>query len=273
MCSLGNGFVVAFDNVPGNIFCGRKHGTFNTNTANSVRAAITVFHQDRNNHGFRISSFIRFKNEERERLLISDVLKANLSDNFQIVDDKNKAFKKVSKNLNDVYIKWINKSNLNLKDCISKNETEYFIDMPNTCRYFTTASTRKLKRTGSICFYIKNKEYHDFIYCLINSSFVYWWWRIYDGGITYPSSLLTTIPIPFNLLTVDDKNFFSNIKNEMIFEEKNYLITKVNAGDVQENVKFPEEYRNKINNRLLKILGSELCSSAFDEVHSNKYFK
>lgn len=27
-----NGFIVSFDNVPGNIFCGRKHGIFNTNT-------------------------------------------------------------------------------------------------------------------------------------------------------------------------------------------------------------------------------------------------
>ena len=36
MCELGNGFIVAFDNVPGNIFCGRKQGIFNTNTSNSV---------------------------------------------------------------------------------------------------------------------------------------------------------------------------------------------------------------------------------------------
>lgn len=37
-----NGFIVSFDNVPGNIFSGRKHGIFNSNTSNSVRAAITV---------------------------------------------------------------------------------------------------------------------------------------------------------------------------------------------------------------------------------------
>ena len=31
-----NGFIVAFDNVPGNIFNGKKKGVFNTNTSNSV---------------------------------------------------------------------------------------------------------------------------------------------------------------------------------------------------------------------------------------------
>ena len=46
MSQIGNGFIVSFDNVPGNIFNGRKHGIFNTNTANSVRAAITVFNSD-----------------------------------------------------------------------------------------------------------------------------------------------------------------------------------------------------------------------------------
>ena len=67
MCDLGNGFIVAFDNVPGNIFCGRKQGIFNTNTANSVRAAITVLNRSGTLKGFRVSPMIRFKNEERRR--------------------------------------------------------------------------------------------------------------------------------------------------------------------------------------------------------------
>ena len=37
-----NGFIVSFDNVPGSIFSGKKHGIFNSNNTNSVRAAITV---------------------------------------------------------------------------------------------------------------------------------------------------------------------------------------------------------------------------------------
>ena len=273
MCDSGYGYVVAFDNVPGNIFCGRKHGIFNTNTANSVRAAITVFHQSAENHGFKVSSLIRFKNEEREKLLNGDILKENLSDNFQIIDESNKVFKKVSKNLNETFVYWSKKSNLCLNDCISKQETEFFLDIPNTCRYFTTASSKKLKRTGSISLYIMNKEYYDFIYCLINSSFAYWWWRIFDGGITYPYGLLTSIPIPFDLLTIEDKKFFNDIRNEMNLKEREYIVTKMNAGEIQENIKFPEEYRIKINNRILKILDVDATSSIFDEVHSNTYFR
>ena len=273
MCDLGYGFVVAFDNVPGNIFCGRKHGIFNTNTANSVRAAITVFHKNEEKHGYQISSLIRFKNEERDDLLVGDVLKNNLSNTLQLIDENNKTFKKVSKSLSSVYTNWTNKSNYILKDFISKTKTDYFLDIPNTCRYYTTASSKKLKRTGSISLYIKDKEYYDFIYCLINSSFAYWWWRIYDGGITYPISLLTSMPIPVNLLTIDDKKFFNDIKTEMVSKENEYIVTKMNAGDAQENIKFPEEYRNKINERILKILDVNLNSSIFDEVHSNTYFK
>ena len=69
MSDIGNGFIVSFDNVPGNIFCGRKHGIFNTNTANSVRASITVLKKDDALKGFKVSPLIRFKNEEREKLL------------------------------------------------------------------------------------------------------------------------------------------------------------------------------------------------------------
>ena len=36
------GYIFAFDNVPGNIFNGKKFGIFNSNEANSTRAAITI---------------------------------------------------------------------------------------------------------------------------------------------------------------------------------------------------------------------------------------
>ncbi len=62
-----NGEIYSFDNVPGNIFCGRKHGIFNTNTSNSVRAAITVVKKG-NADGFRLTPLIRFKSTERKDL-------------------------------------------------------------------------------------------------------------------------------------------------------------------------------------------------------------
>ena len=97
-------------------------------------------------------------------------------------------------------------------------------------------------------------------------------WRIYDGGITYPSSLLNSMPVPFNKLTQKDKEEFKEIAKEMISKEKDYISTKVNAGVVQENIKFPDKYKNLINSKILHILECNDEPSIFDQVHANKFF-
>lgn len=273
MSDIGNGFIVSFDNVPGNIFCGRKHGIFNTNTANSVRASITVLKRDYVLKGFKVSPLIRFKNEEREKLLKCDILENELPEKLQIVNKEEKTFKKISKSLEGVFYDWVSKSKYELKDFINKKEKGFLLDVPNTCRYYTTCSARKLNRTGSITSYIENKEQFEFVYCLINSSFVYWWWRVFDGGITYPTSLFNSIPVPFNLLDSNDMAFFHSMYEEMSKKQDEFVITKMNAGVAQENIKFPEEYRAKINSRILKIIGRNENQSIFDEVHKNKYFE
>ena len=272
MCEDGGGFIVAFDNVPGNIFCGRKHGIFNTNTANSVRAAITVVDSKLKNTGYRVSPLIRFKNEERRNLLKCDVLEKTLPHDRQIVDDTNPTFKKIESGLNDVYKCWVSKSQKQLKDLITEKETEYLLDIPNTCRYFTVASARKLSRTGSITLNVENETEFYFLYCFINSSFAYWWWRILDGGITYPIGLLNEMPVPYNLLSEADKGFFSSVAKEMISKESSFIVTKKNAGVDQENIKFPESYRKMINDRLLKMLGFDFDTNIFKTVHANKFF-
>lgn len=273
MCEVGGGFIVAFDNVPGNIFCGRKHGIFNTNTANSVRAAITVVKSQLKNTGYRVSPLIRFKNEERKKLLKCEVLEKTLSHNTQIIDAANPTFKKIDCDLFDIYNNWISKSQNKLKDFITKEETGYILDIPNTCRYFTVASARKLSRTGSIVLNVKNNAEFYFLYCFLNSSFTYWWWRIFDGGITYPVSLLNEMPIPYNLLSESDRNYFSNLAQEMISKEDDFIVRKMNAGVAQENIKFPESYRKNINNRLLKILGFNLDNDTFKRIHANRFFE
>lgn len=272
MCEKGHGFIVAFDNVPGNIFYGKKHGVFNTNTSNSVRAAITVTSGDNTKKGYRVSPLIRFKNAERKQLLKNSVLEKTLPNNYQIITQDNKAFRKIDKSLESVFQSWISKSDYTVSDLISKNNTDFLIDIPNTCRYFTTASSKKLSRTGSIVMYVKNEEMFNFLYCFVNSSFAYWWWRIYDGGITYPVNLLHSMPVPYNLLTPDDKEFFSLMTQKLMESEKFFVITKMNAGAPQQNIKFPESYRTEINARILKILGINLNGEAFNVIHTNRFF-
>ena len=267
-----SGFVVAFDNVPGNIFRGRKHGVFNSNTSNSVRAAITVVKNNSNTKGFRISPLIRFKTEERKDLLKPKLLEQFLSDKHQIVDKKNPAYIKYHKELQNIYDAWMNQSTKRVKDILSDSKTDYTIYMPNTCRYFTTAANKKLDRTGVMTLFLKDKESLEFLYCLINSSFAYWWWRLFDGGITYPIGLLKSMPIFYETLTQEDKVFFSGMFNEMVQIETKYIVTKLNAGETQENIKFPCVYRRRINQRILKILKCTEQSELFDLIHANNVF-
>ena len=273
MCQNGNGFVVSFDNVPGNIFCGRKHGVFNSNTSNSVRAAITVFHKSAKKHGFQISPLLRFKTEEREKLLQCEVLENKLPATFQVVDET-KPFQKVDRALEGLFEAWMQSSTHTVANLVSKEETPYFIDMPNTCRYFTTAGKRKLKRKGSISFYAKDEKSYYFLYCMINSGFAYWWWRIFDGAITFSHDLFFRMPLPYDLLKTGDRNFFKKTAQQMMQEEDNYIITKMNAGTVQENIKFPEKYRESINGRILEILGQpgDLGEDLL-KIHSNSFFE
>ncbi len=261
------GFVVSFDNVPGTVFCGRKHGVFNSNTGNSVRAAITVVENDCETCGFKFSPLIRFKAEERERLFKCEVLERFLGEKRQIVTSKNTMFAKCDKSLESVFDAWLLASGQSLGKYIN-NAGNYTLSMPNTCRYFTVASKEKLCRNGQITLMLTDCDIWNYIFCMINSSFAYWFWRIYDGGITYPKGLLMQLPLFYEKLRQSDKKFFSQIANEMTDRATEFVVIKNNVG-TQENIKYPRFYRDKINKRLLEIIGVNKDSSIFDVVHSN----
>lgn len=298
ICEQSSGFIVSFDNVPGNIFRGKKHGIFNSNTANSVRAAITVserkytedkLKQVKDNYvkklsrnydkqeldyteGYRISPLIRFKNEEREDLLEKRCLEATLPKFPQNVDAENRSFKKLDKDFLDIYSAWVEKSEYKLSHFLKKNKGNYFLHMPNTCRYYTVASPRKLKRKGALNLYFNDEDAFYFIYAMLNSSFAYWWWRIYDGSILYTKSLLKALPLPYNLLSKEDKEFFKQKFFYMKEEEQNFVVSKLNAGVVQENIKFPEHFRDTLNAKILEILGVAEEAAIFHKIHANKFF-
>lgn len=266
-----NGFIVSFDNVPGNIFIGRKHGIFNSNSTNAVRAAITVVENIEKEKGFRCSGLIRFKNEEREKLLKPDVLKAFIGEKHQIVSDENKKYVKCFPVLDNVYEKWEQNSTIKISDITSSNG-KYTLCVPNTCRYYTVAAKKNLEREGKNYLSFDKEDIEKIAYCFINSSFCYWHWRLYDGGITYNVSLLNSAAIPLNSLSSDDKTRLIMIADEMQASEKNYLSYKKNAGEMQENIKFPAKYREEIDDIFLKAIGAEYKSDVFDIVHSNKVF-
>lgn len=262
-----NGEIYSFDNVPGNIFCGRKHGIFNTNTSNSVRAAITVVRSD-NSSGFRLTPLIRFKQTERKELLTCKKLESFLPEKNQKITSQKKMFYKCFKELQPLFDCLNEKSNGHtLSEFVSEIGT-FIISMPNTCRYYTTAFAGTMNRSGQITLHFSDKDVFNYVFCLINSSFVYWHWRLYDGGINYPRSLLMQVPSIFELLSDDDKKFFEQIANEMIENASQFVITKNNVG-IQENVKYPRKYRDKINQRIVQILEIDISNKTFDLIHSN----
>jgi hypothetical protein len=262
--NLYNGFILSFDNVPGNIFNGKKHGVFNSNTSNSVRAAITVTENKNTTNGYRTSHLIRFKNTERSMLLNKDFLDAQISSVKQQTPS-GEPYYKCDKELEELFTKWSNNKS-KLKDIIVEN-SDFVLCIPNSCRYYSVASYRELQRIGKYNLCFKNKTDMLLTYTFLNSSFAYWHWRLYDGGINYPKSLLTNIPIFFDKLNKQQKNDLLLLAEEMIEKEQEYLSYKKNAGKLQENLKFDIKYLKLINNVWLETLGFN--DSNIEKIHKN----
>lgn len=266
-----NGFVVSFDNVPGNIFNGRKHGVFNSNKGNSVRSAITVVENEENKNGFRFSPLIRFKTEERAKMLDNKYLESLINDRYQIVDSKKKAYYKCHIELLEILDKWESFSDQKMGNIINPHNGQE-IYVPTTCRYFTVGSKKFLNRDGKRIIHVTEKEKYNYVYCMLNSTFTYWYWRLYDGGINCPLTIINNIPIFYNKLNQEQKNSINKIAEEMQKNESKYLVYKMNAGKMQENIKFPIEYRNKINKIFLEVMGIKENTNIFDIVHSSTLF-
>lgn len=267
-----NGFVVSFDNVPGNIFNGRKHGIFNSNKGNSVRAAIMVTENKDGVNGYRFSPLIRFKTEERKKMLSNKYLYSLVNDTYQKVSPKQKAFYKCHKDLVEVLTKWEEFSDQKMGNLISSN-TGNEIYVPTTCRYFTVGSKKELQRDGKRIVHVIDESKYNYVYCMLNSTFAYWYWRLYDGGINCPLTIINSIPVFYNKLTDIQKKEIDNIATEMQKKEKEYLVYKLNAGKEQENIKFPIEYRNRINKMFFEAIGIDKDVSIFNKIHSSSLFE
>ena len=241
--------------MPASIFIGKKHGIFNSNSANSVRAAITVINQSEK--GFRVTPLLRFKNTERDDLF------TNL-DNFvgNYINTNHDIWRKTPKCLENLVCNLENLS-CTVSNIITDSPTDYKLTIPNTPRYFVTASHRNLDRSGSIEIYAKDKKSFDLLYVLLNSTFSYLWWRICDGGITLTRDTLMHLPVP------DITSDITDVVNEGLTLESECIQIKANAGKNNENVKFPDEYRKKLNRIVLESLAMPGLEDDLYTVHSN----
>lgn len=82
----------------------------------------------------------------------------------------------------------------------------------------------------------------------MNSSYAYMWWRFIDGGIQFTKRVLDLIPYREDLF--EKITEIEDTITSMIAKESDYVSYKVNAGEKQESIKFPEKYRRRINEAL-----------------------
>ena len=236
------GDIFSFDNVPCPLFNGKKEGVFNTNNANGVRASISNLHRKNENspQGFRLSHLIRFKSEQRGKVIDENFLESTLGEIRQDLSRPVKAFKSLEK-----FAFGILENHFNLEDLLSDSENEFSICVATSARYFISASKLRQKRSGFFELFAKDKESFDLLYALLNSSYCYMWYRFFDGGILLSKSLLKKIPVPKHLQF--DKARLADLVAGIIATEENCKSYKKNGGAMQEVVKFPESTRNALN--------------------------
>lgn len=235
--------IFCFDNVPDNVFKGIKFGSKNSNTANSTRAAIIVA-QKKGSH--QITPLMRWKSEERKSFLLrvdEFLCKAKLEENI---------FPKVHPELSKCYNSVL--SNNRLNTLLSKKVTNFVLYAPSTPRYFLSATKKVLNRTGVKKLYFNNEEDMNYCYLLLNSSFSYWWWRVMDGGMSIGDTTIFTMPIP-------EFEYDENLVKELEKSEQENKVEKLNAGNINENIKHPQDLVEKLNNLVLPQYASLIFKS------------
>ena len=85
-----------------------------------------------------------------------------------------------------------------------------------------------------------------------------------NGGITYPLGLLKEMPI-----IIADIEQLKPLVKQMLTNEQKYITIKRNAGEDQENIKFPEIWRDELNKIYCQTLGCSYDKTFFDHIHSN----
>lgn len=243
--------IYCFDNVPDTIFRGVKFGSTNTNKVNSIRAGIIVAKAESKSRSFRITPLLRWRTKERTKMM------ERLDDYLTSVEPGPDIFPKIQKELLPLYYE-AKKVKKYLAYLVSNRPTQYKLIIPTTPRYFISALRTEVNRSSFRTLYFYNKKEYDLAYLLLNSSFVYWWWRINDGGMTISEKTLLSLPIPDNIPV--DTRLISKIEHSEITNR----VFKKNAGKNNENVKHKADLIEEINQNLFPRF-----ASAINRLHNN----
>lgn len=234
-CSGGDVFV--YDNVPDTLFRGYKFGSSNTSTTNFVRAAITVCNPKMET--WRMTPIIRWQSKHRQSMI---------EQCSQLLTERrigpHGEWAKISPGTGPV-LDELTRQPVTVSTLTTKEETEFSLDVPLTPRYYISATYRSLERGSKETLYFRSSEDRDRVALVLNSSVPYLWWRAFDGGVTLPRRVLNSTPVPESV-TVDE-DLVSRLQRS---EEVN-VVTKLNAGKINENVKHPTELIDALNDHVL----------------------
>nr|WP_120492309.1 N-6 DNA methylase [Corynebacterium lactis] len=251
------GDVFVFDNVPDTLFRGFKFGSTNTSKTNFARATVMVtdaYSTGTTPQSWHITPILRWKNSHRSALFahaLDFLARLRLGPNGE--------WAKIMPETAPLYDALAN-APVTVADLMAKEPTDYSLDIASTPRYFTSATQRSLKRGSKQVIYFDDAATRDKAYLLLNSSLLYWWWRCLDGGITLTAAKLRTLPVP-------DFNVDAELVGKLLQSEQDNVVTKLNAGKINENVKHPTKLVRAVD---LCVLGD--LAPDFSRVYSPNLF-
>lgn len=243
------GEVFVFDNIPDTLFRGYKHGSDNTSTTNFVRAAVTVCAP--NASAWEVTQILRWKSTSRTTMFdrCPELLGArHLGPGGQ--------WAKVGAHLEPVW-RELNRQDTVLADLVCSTPTEYWLEVASTPRYYISASMRHLARGSKIGLYFSSGEDRDRAALALNSSIPYLWWRFLDGGVTLTKSVLLSTPIP--PLTKEGGALMAMLRAS----ENESVVSKTNAGKVNENIKHPPSVVDRLNRSLIPNVPPRLLTYTY----------
>ena len=203
-----------FDTIPGHIFDDAQ-----------VRVSIIIAHNKSNDK--KTTTQIRWKSDKRKEMI------SNLDNNLDKAIFTENIFYKTSPNT----------SRLIHDNTLSNyvvNKSNYPIYVTNSPRYFITASSKKLDRSGQIEIFLKDEDSYNKTLIMLNSSYLYWWWRTSDSSMSLTKTTLLSLPYM-------DFKYDISIINEILDSENKNKVYKMNAGKSQENIKHTKQLIKKLN--------------------------
>lgn len=252
--SRSGGEVIVFDNVPDTCFRGFKYGSTNSSTTNFVRAAITV--SSPAHDGWMITPILRWAVRSRVRMFHGARTKL-----VPLRQAPGGEWAKVMPGTEEVWDLLVRPGATTLRDLVSAEPTEHVLEIAATPRYYVSATKRRLDRGSKHVLWFRTAADLERAYLVLNSSLPYWWWRCLDGGVTLQARTLLSLPLPAPATPS------AELLGRLEASEASDLVTKLNAGRENENVRRPRPLVDEIDTLLLAGISYD-----FTDVYASDLF-